>query len=374
MAGAASDSQLNRSGRTRCAVATLADDVAIRRLLRDNPMRGAISVGFEREPDYFRGVNLAGGSDQTIVVHTGETLACMGRCTTRTCWVNGRETRAGYLAELRLDNAQRGRSDLLRRGYRFFHDLQRDDPAEIYYTAIVEDNERARRLLERGVRGLPAYSHLADLDTVLVAVPKGGQKHRLTIEPATADHVPAMLQLLNDSARRHQLAASWSREGLLAVASHGLPLHRFYTVSEGDRMLCCGALWDQRQWRQTVVRGYSMPLALTRPVLNMAGRVFGWPRLPDPGSILSHALLAPLAFAEGAEALLPDFVASLFGPAHEAGLEFLTLGLPAADDRLRLLRRRFSTRTWRSRLYRVDWPDLPTVEVRGTILPDVAFL
>ena len=57
MAGPAAASELS----TRFAVATRDDDAAIRRLLRENPMRGAVSVGFEREPDYFRGGEIAGG-------------------------------------------------------------------------------------------------------------------------------------------------------------------------------------------------------------------------------------------------------------------------------------------------------------------------
>ena len=151
MAGPAADRELS----TRFAVATEADDAAIRRLLRDNPMRGAVSVTFEREPDYFRGANIAGGEDQTIVAFDDGRLVCMGRCTRRECWVNGAARRAGYLGELRLDASARGRFGILRDGYRFFHESQRDAPASLYFTSIAADNARARRLLETGARGLP---------------------------------------------------------------------------------------------------------------------------------------------------------------------------------------------------------------------------
>ena len=70
MAGSAVDGQLNVSaeGRevrgVRYALATPDDDAAIRRLLRDNPMRGAISLSFEREPNYFHGTQIAGAEDR----------------------------------------------------------------------------------------------------------------------------------------------------------------------------------------------------------------------------------------------------------------------------------------------------------------------
>ena len=136
MVGTAPDGQLTRpvtppGPRARFVVATRAHDVGIRRLLRENPMRGAISITLEREPDYFAGADLGGARDQTIVAFNDEQLACVGRCTTRNAWINGQVRRTGYLGELRLDANFRGRFDLVRDGYRFFHTLQAADPSDI---------------------------------------------------------------------------------------------------------------------------------------------------------------------------------------------------------------------------------------------------
>lgn len=359
----------------RFAVATRADDAAIRRLLRENPMRGAVSVGFEREPGYFRGADLAGGVDQTIVAHDGARLVCMGRCTDRECWVDGRETRVGYLAELRLDAAARGRFGILRWGYEFFRELHRDDPAAVYFTSIAADNERARRLLESGVRGLPAYAFLSALDTLLVAVPRRVRTSRLRVECATQERVPDLLRVLNAHGLRHQFAAVWTAERLAALAEHGLPLERFLLACDGDEIVACGALWDQRGFRQTVIHGYSRSLAIARPFVSFASHILGTPRLPLPGTVLAHAFLSPLAFVKGAEAMLPDFIEAFFPLAAQSGVEFLTLALPTTDPRLPALRRRFSTRTWRSRLYRVSWPGQPCIDFEAAgFLPDVALL
>ena len=48
-------------------LATPADEVDLRRLLRENPMPGTISVTFEREPDYFIGAWVEGPFQQTIL-------------------------------------------------------------------------------------------------------------------------------------------------------------------------------------------------------------------------------------------------------------------------------------------------------------------
>jgi len=370
MAGAAVDRELS----TRFAVATRADEAAIRRLLRENPMRGAVSVGFQREPDYFAGAGLAGGEDQTIVAHSDSRLVCMGRCTRRECWLDGAARSVGYLAELRLDVTARGRFGILREGYEFFHSLQRDLPADLYFTSIAADNERARRLLENGARGLPSYRFLAELDTLLLAVRRRALKAKLCIESATPARVPDLIRVLNEHGRRRQLAAVWTAENLRVLENQGLPLGRFLLALEGGEVIACGALWDQRAFRQTVIHGYSRPLAIARPFVNAASRIVGTPRLPRPGSTLAHAFLSPLAFAEGREAMLPDFLAAFCPLAKRLGVEFLTLALPATDPRLPALRQSFSTRTWRSRLYRVCWPGDAAPDVSGSFLPDVALL
>ncbi|MGV3532089.1 MAG: hypothetical protein ACO1QR_06935, partial [Chthoniobacteraceae bacterium] len=136
-------------------------------------------------------------------------------------------------------------------------------------------------------------------------------------------------------------------------------------------------LWDQRGFRQTVIQRYAFPLSLVRPALKLASRVFGTPRLPHPGAALPHAFLSPLAFTRGAEAMLPDFLETFFPLAAQSGIEYLTLALPADDPRLPTLRRRFSTRNWRSRLYQVAWPDLPSRPFRvhgSAFLPEVSLL
>jgi len=377
MAGTVAHRELKPAKGVRFAVAEPANDAAIRRLLRSNPMEGSISVTFEREPAYARGTNIAGGRDRTIVAYAGDQLVCMGRCTRRTSWVAGQEATVGYLAELRLDARARSRFDILLKGYRYFHRIESDEPAEAYFTSIGADNERALRLLERGGLGLPTYQFLADFETLLIAVPMGRPRVHCELTSPSAEHVPAMLDLLNTHGRRYQLSPVWSAETLQSLGKHGLPLDRFRLLIIDGEVVASGALWDQRAFRQTVVQGYAGPLSFFRPMINLTARPLGMPCLPKPGTVLSAAFLSPLVFAEGATSLLSDFVEGFFPLAASAGLDFLTVGLPGGLTAARELRRRFHTRTWGSRLYQVEWPDNPMRDLRenaAAFFPDVALL
>src|SRR3989442_13137661 len=110
----------------------------------------------------------------------------MGRCSGRMCWVNGQKMRNGYLAEVRMDASARGNFHMLRDGYAFFHALQEEAAAELYFTSIASDNHRAHRLLERGERGFPAHGFVSELATLLVTVPQRPRCARsLRVELAT---------------------------------------------------------------------------------------------------------------------------------------------------------------------------------------------
>jgi hypothetical protein len=355
----------------RFAVATRADEAAIRRLLRENPMRGTISVTFEREPDYFHGANLAGGNDEVIVAIEHGRLVCMGRCTTRAVWLNGRVRRAGYLAELRLDRSAQGRVDLLRRGYRFFQQLREGDPADFYFTSIAADNVRARQLLERGLPGLPCYLHLADLTTLLVST-RTSVTPKIIPDSATAAE---LADFLNAAGSRTHLAAAWTSSQLDTEASHDLRAESFAVFRDHGRIVAAAALWDQRRFRQTVVREYAPALACARPLINTFGGLFGLGPLPQPGRPLAHAFLSPCAAAAGDDRLLTSLVALSCRRAFAQGIDYVTLALPSDDARLRELKRQFRWRSYASRLYCVRWPgdaDFPLDH--RPVLPDVALL
>jgi hypothetical protein len=364
MAGTIIESQLTApaSRAVRFVPATSGDDGAIRRFLRDNPLGGEISLSFEREPNYFAGGNIAGADDQTILGFENGRLVGMGRCSLRDRYLNGESRRIGYLCDLRLDASARGRFDVLRRGYQFFHELHRDHPADAYFTSVTADNFRSLRFLERGLPGMPAYLPLTDFVTLLIPVPRSGRRSIRTgaggmkIQAASEEHIPAMVELLNSHARQFNLATVWDEDKIRSLADHGLPLANFHLVVVEGKIVACGGLWDQRCFRQIVIRGYSHRLARARPWLNFAA-VFGGPKLPPIGSTLAQGLLSPLAAPLNDPQCLLALIDSSLVLASRRRLDFLTLGFAAADPRLAAVRSRFRGREYVSRLFQVHWPD-----------------
>src|SRR5262249_3988146 len=115
------------------------------------------------------------------------------------------------------------------------------------------------------------------------------------VETAQIEDLDEIVRCLRRFGSRHQFAPCWTREYLLSpVRSRGLRVQDFLIFRHGDRVAGCLACWDQRQFKQTVVRGYARPLAWARPVSNLLAPLTGTPKLPAVGESLAFAYASHL--------------------------------------------------------------------------------
>ena len=312
----------------RLLVADRSHDAGIRKLLRETPMVGRdVSVSLQCEPSYFDAVAVEGDEHHAIVAVDGDAVVCVGGVSVRDRYYNGRLVRAGYLGHLRLARSHAGRADVLRRGYGLFRDVCRSVCMDVCFTSIAADNDRARLLLERGLRGLPRYTFAGEVVTLVVRSRWG---------PTTAE--PA------------------------AVAAAGFQFAPRDCVRSG--------LSDQRANKQAVVTRYSWRLAVVRPVCNAAGRLLRrGVILPPVGVPIQQA------FATGVGDPKAD-IRPVLATAATRGIAAVAIGLDARDPRVPHLRRRHWPFVYRTRLYTVHWPDDPPIDPPdGRLLyPEIATL
>jgi hypothetical protein len=154
-----------------------------------------------------------------------------------------------------------------------------------------------------------------------------------------------------------QLAPAWTASEL-DLHEPALPAGCFHIIRENGRITGCAALWDQRAFRQTVVRGYTPLLSAVRPAFNVLARVLGAPRLPRIGQSIANGFVSHLATTPGQPGRVLDCIAACRTMAARAGLDLLTLGFAANDPRLAPVKRAFRHREYRSRIYAVRWPGI----------------
>jgi hypothetical protein len=332
-------------------------------------MEGELSISLEREPDFFAAAAVEGPRHHTVVARDTDSgrIVGLGSRSARRCYLNGRRTWLPYLGALRVDRAWRGNLRSMVQAYDFCRSLQAPDETPFCLTSIVADNRRARRLLEAGLPGMPVYRRAADMVTLAVPVRgRGSSSADARVESGDPSSLGEVEKLLADFGRRRQFHPVWTRADLVSrELTPGLEAGDFFFVMERGRAVACAALWDQREFKQAVVRGYSRRIAALRPLANLAAPLLALPRIPPVGGQVQSAFLSHLAVEEGREELLPALVAAARSAARRRGIECLLLGVAADGPLHSAVRGAFPARAYRSVLYLVHWDDEGAAAVGG---------
>lgn len=336
------------------------DDLELRRLLRENPMEGDISLTLEREPSFFLAASIEGSPHQTYVgreCDSGRVVGLASR-SIRTMFVNGVPSRVGYLSQARLDHRIRGTRSLLRGAFRFLRQLHDDGEAAFYVTSIIEDNRVARRFFEADWSGKPIYQPWATFSTLALPLLRRRRGPAIDTRPAVAADLDGIAACLQRNHVRLQLAPVWSAADLDSDVTRDLRIDDFLVAVRGSKIVGCLGQWDQSGFKQSVVRGYRGRMARWRPWVNLAARVVGTPRLPGVGEPVASRFLSHIAIDDDDS----DILHALVTRAHNEALAtnryaFVTLGFASEHPFVPSLRRSFRSIEYRSVLYLVYWED-----------------
>jgi hypothetical protein len=357
LSGPASD-----AGRFEVTLATIDDDPEIRRLLREQALPGDITLSLEREPDFRAAAAIEGDTHETLIARerTTRRLAAIASRSVRNAFLDGRPSRLGYFGQFRIAPPFRAGRALLGAGFAFARTLHLRGDAGVYLVSIGAENRAARRLLTLlQSDAAPVFRPAGSLTTL--AIPRRGQglvrANPFEIREGSADLLEDIAACLSRNGRRYQFAPCWTADDLRSPErTRGVSPDNFIVATHGGRVIGCAACWDQRAFKQVVIRGYSPRLARWRPFLNVAGRWAGVPKLPEPGRRLEFAYLSHVAVDDDRT----DVACALTSAALSrcpADAEFVVTGFADGNPMLHELRKRFRHRAYRTLLLVAFWPD-----------------
>jgi hypothetical protein len=345
------------------------DDADLRQILAATPMDGRISVGFRREPSWFAGAAVDGRFRQVIACRDQQTGRVIGfGCRSiRDVYINGRPGQVGYLSSLRLLPAHRN-IGLVARGFAAFRELHDDGRVPYYLTTIATGNRTALNVLTSGRAGLPTYHPAGEYHTVAITLPRRRRRTKaitLSVRPASAQDLPAVLDLLATSGPRRQFFPRLTADDFLSPegAMSGLSLDNVLLAEREGRLIGTFAGWDQSSYRQSVVHAYHGSLRWLRPFYNAWTLLTGQPGLPRPGTPFRYLMGAiPVVAGDDEDVFaamlqaLRQHAARSGANAHGGHWSHLLLGLHQSDPLLRVAQR-LRAATYVTRLFLVSWPD-----------------
>jgi hypothetical protein len=337
-------------------LATAADDVHIRGLLRREPVPGRIAISYEREPEFSRGCHATGENATVLVARdldTGTTAAVACR-SEREVFVNAAPTRLGYLGQLRIDRRYRGRW-LVSRGFSMLKQLHDRHPLPGYLAAVTVGNREAEGILvKKGRKAFPAFHPVASYCTFAFAARRVGSASG--VESATAADIPEIVRFLQTTGSRRQFFPVWNEARLISLtADLGLRIEDVQIARRAGRIAGLIGLWDQSAYKQDVVRAYSGWIRLAVPLYNASAPWLGRPRLPRPGERIRSGYAVFTCIDRDAPSVFDDLLDATLDRAAARGLDYVLMGLDERDPLFLAARERLHM-PYRSRLFLAEWP------------------
>lgn len=361
MAGIAAARAVARRGAgLEFGVATRDDDAAVRRLLREGVLPGRIRVSFEREPDASLAASIEGDRHDVLIARdagTHEVLAMATR-SERDLFVNGEPARVAYLGGFRIDPRCRRLRSVLDDGFAFCRSFDEPGRSGMLLASFVAENVSARRLLvDRRSASSPIFTPLAELTTFVLPV-RGSQRARptdsLSIVPGTNELIPDIARCLQRNLGRYQCAPVWAERDLRsALRTRGLSPQDFVVARRGVDVVGCGALWDQRAFKQVVVRGYPAALRAVRPIVNLLSFVGGVP-LPAVGSTMPFAYFSHVAIDDDDREVFDAILSAVLANAKTRRLTHVVTAFSIGVMREAVVRRRH--RSYATVVHAAYWP------------------
>jgi hypothetical protein len=346
---------------SRYELAQPSDDPELRRLLRESPFAGSISLSFEREPNYFLASAVEGPFHETLLVRDDKTnqIRGIGDRSVRPLYVNGQLQDVGYFSGLRVDSKYQHGMALARflsKGFEGQRERHKDGRTNFYLMSIVSDNNPARRLLDSGLPHYPRLHPYTRMFTYAIHPAHVKKESNIKITRGSLDLIPAIVDCLNRNGERSQFAPHWTTDTLLSPLTPALAIEDFFLAVSGSRIRGCLALWDQQSYKQSVIRGYSGSIARYRKLINLLSPLGGWPVLPETGTHLNHCFACFSAVDDDDPEIFSALLRALYNEAARRKYDYFMLGL-AEGNPFHSIVKAYHPITYESQIHLAAWED-----------------
>ena len=342
-------------------LATNEDDKLLRDCLRNSEIEGSISVAFETAPSFFDAVSIQGDESQIITVKSKEEIAGFGVRSIKPMYFNGQPINLGYLSGLRGNQKFRNHV-FLARGFKLLAELDQDNKVPFYITTIIEDNIKAKKILESGRAGLPTYSPIDILSTFLIKPRKRKKKHNVI--KGNQISLEEIVTFLNQEGSKKQFTPYYYESDFSSARLRGLRHEDFYVAIDNSEIIGVVAKWDQKSFKQTRVTGYSKSIRIARRLTNSLARFTNIPYLPNPGKLLNYFYAAFPTTKNNNPEILDSLLSEISSDANNTNYNYFSIGLTQSDP-LTKTAKSLSSREYRAKVYAV------TFDRKNTRVPEL---
>jgi hypothetical protein len=341
------------------SLATRKDDADIRKLLSSNPMPGSIKLSFETEPSFFNSLQIHGKKNQVIITRDKKKVVGMGMISSQKLYIGGKSAHIGYLSNLRVDRSYRGKG-ILKNGMKYLKKIDRKDKIGVYYTFIVKKNSIAKKIFLKHKEGFPNFHDMGGVTTYILPIHRENKKNSKNnilkksyeIRRASKKDSSAIVNFVSQIGRKKNFypcidIADFNSDG------NAFP-QIFYLAYFKNKLAGIISVWDQSKYRQTVVKGYSIPMKIFRAGYNMYSLYTNRKPLPEKNQQFHILYIDHILINNNESSIFEMLLDKVMNNYSENKYQYIVLSLHE-KDMLKSTLDSYNYISYESNMYAVTW-------------------
>ncbi len=316
------------------------DSADLIELINDTPQRGAVTINFERSPDFFMGTQVATQRPDVWVAVENSTdkLAAIFSIGSRDVYVNGQRQSVRYGNDLRIHPDFRSGRTL----FNLLKCYREVMGADWMQTVILSDNRDSLNSMGSGRSITPTYFPFGQMSTSMIYLNRRQKNRRnkaLTLRQARPDDIPAMQLFFNQHAAQKQFYPHYefAELGKNNQYYRGLKISDYFLLFNEGQLVAMAGIWDQSDFKQTRFLAYEPWMKVLRVLNNLYSQLFGGLKLPPAGGKLSYVSLHSLIVKNDDPMYFSELLKFIYNYCLEQGYQALVCGLPVGDPKLKTL-------------------------------------
>lgn len=355
---------MNQSGnRYKFEPANSTDSRELLEIMEEDKSPGNISLIYTRLPDAMNSFGMEGDRTSVIVCRDekNKIITGFGALTVRQLFINKKETNIGYLFGIKVRKNYR-KKIRIHKGYDLLKYLYSDIP--FHFTSILDDNPYVQRMLEKKRVNMPLYIPYGYSN---IYVLKTGFKKRLEkayrFKRCTKEDIDQMISFVNEQGKNMQFFPVLSKKYLESNPS--LTYKDFYLLYKNEELVACGAIWDQKSYKQLYVGSYT---GIYKYIYRFPSvlSLFGYPKLVKPGNRVNYFSLAHWIVKNNNERDFEVFMNSISGITAE--YSYFLIGVHEKNKYNSILKTKTKT-VYKSKLYLVNWDHNKEINLDKNLIP-----
>jgi len=303
---------------------TPSDNEALVNLTSQTPMQGKISIRIDREPDFFRLLDMR-GSSFVIVAELQNTIIGCCSASSVDVFVDGKPEVVFYLADFKIHPDYRKSTVAMRIGKAMLQKFELLDADLLFGTAAYGNDDVKPFFTGRAF--LPKAEEVGIFNVFLI-IPTSFKKKNIKYHLGEVPLISSTISFFNNFMKKYQLGPVYSESSF--------DNNILITASFNNELVAAITLFDTGPAKQNVLIQLPLFLKCIIKSIGALNTIYTIVRLPKINEVVQILYIKSFACKQGHEEALKLLLGRARNIAHEKKYTFLTIGIHEKDPLIKI--------------------------------------